>query len=83
MDNKLNSVSTLVDDLSNTSIDSDDSSNVLGKKTNANNNHHVFFSLIKIKQRIISRKYETIPVIVDVLIVIHQIQRLLLCHGLW
>jgi len=83
MDNKLNSVSTLVDDLSNTSIDSDDSSNVLGKKTNANNNHHFFFSLIKIKQRIISRKYETIPVIVDVLIVIHQIQRLLLCHGLW
>jgi len=39
MDHKLNSVSILMDDLSNTSMNSDDSSTVSSKKTKENNNH--------------------------------------------
>ncbi len=39
MDQKLNSVSILVDDFSNTSMNSDDSSTLSSKKTKENNNH--------------------------------------------
>jgi hypothetical protein len=45
MDHKLNSVSILMDDLSNTSMNSDDTSTVSSKKTKENNN---LFWLIKI-----------------------------------
>jgi len=39
MDQKLNSVSILRDDFSNTSMNSDDSSTLSSKKTKENNNH--------------------------------------------
>jgi hypothetical protein len=45
MDHQLNSVSILMDDLSNTSMNSDDTSTVSSKKTKENNN---LFWLIKI-----------------------------------